>query len=447
MPRKKPEFRPEQSSRREQWLLNALWWTIATALFVIPLIIDPLAKDWFRLPKEIAFRLFAIITGTILVLLWTFQTKPFGVLKSLSKVNLLLLMIVGWTALTTITSTNRVLSFNSLITVGSAAILFAGARVAFRHCPSMRSFDIVLPAAVLTAFLAISQKFGFWQPFDFPEAYPPHLLTTALLGNPNDVGMYLVLPAAAAVVAALASTRGSRRIGYSVVSVVLFMGLVACGSRAALGAWTLGVLVAIASWRRQALLLAILSLSLFLAFSTGFHERVVLRVINGIVYEDYVDVFSERMPAILTAIEMTRDHLIFGAGPGTFKWNYFEYRLQVGELYDDRWVRGSPLTFMEAHNDHLQILCETGLPGYGFLVVGMALLISGRRGVASTNGLRSNAGDSVGTSDEFDTFARRLIVPISLALVVIMVPQFPLQLAASRTVILSLLAICTWKDP
>lgn len=436
-------------SRGERRTMNALWWTMAGGLFFIPLVIDPLAKDPFRFPKEIAFRLFAIVTAAILATLWTFRKRPFAGWKSLSRIHLLALLAVGWTLVTTITSTNRALSVDSFITVVSSAIIFTGARVAVRHRPSMRSFDIVLPAALMNALLAITQEFGLWQPFNFPTEYQGHALTTAFLGNPNDVAMYLVFPAIATVIAMITDRHRSRKIGYMIASLVLLFGLFACGSRAALAAWTLTVLVATAKWDRRSLLWTLLALAVVTAaFSTKFRERFVNRTITAILDQRYDVLFSERLPAVLTAIEMTRDHPISGVGPGTFKWNYFKYRLEIGDHYPDRWTRGAPATFRETHNDHLQILCETGVPGYSVFALALGTLLFGVR-------MRQNPSDDlernvanrapVLASSQFGTFTERLSLPVCLVLVVIMLTQFPLQIAGARVVVLYLCALCTWR--
>lgn len=67
--------------------------------------------------------------------------------------------------------------------------------------------------------------------------------------------------------------------------------------------------------------------------------------------------------------------------------------------------------FAQTHNDHLQLLAETGLPGYLFVIAGMGLL--------AVRIHRRSRG-----------IVRVLTVPLTILIMVTILAGFPLQLAA-----------------
>jgi len=263
--------------------------------------------------------------------------------------------------------------------------------------------------------------------------------------------MYLLAPALACVVAAGSST-GIRRTSYLIVSALLLGGLVACGTRAALLAWALGLIVAAVKWTgRRGVLLATVALAVGLAVSSSsLLDSFLSPLLEGVRDRRYDVILSERFPAFLSAIEMSQDHPVTGVGPGAFKWNYLKYRVRIAEKYPEQWTKGSPLMFRETHNDHLQILCETGLPGYALFIVATGVLAVGVRGSqpssAPAHGHSVVAPSTNTDINQFEAFVGRLRLPLAVALVVLMLVQFPLQIAAARVVMLYFFALCTWRN-
>ena len=70
----------------------------------------------------------------------------------------------------------------------------------------------------------------------------------------------------------------------------------------------------------------------------------------------------QRLLPFLTAADMTRDHPLLGVGPGCFKYHYMAYRVAQRDRHPGAWTEGYPMNWGEAHNDHLQVAAETGLP-------------------------------------------------------------------------------------
>jgi O-antigen ligase len=87
------------------------------------------------------------------------------------------------------------------------------------------------------------------------------------------------------------------------------------------------------------------------------------------------------------------------------------------------------------HNDHLEILAESGLPGYVLYLVSLA-------GLASISFRRRDGPES-----ERRRFARLFALPFAAAFATVTLAQFPLQLAATAVTSLFLAAICVaWSE-
>ena len=96
------------------------------------------------------------------------------------------------------------------------------------------------------------------------------------------------------------------------------------------------------------------------------------------------------------------------------------------------------MNFAETHNDHLQVLAETGLPGYALLLAGVLLL--------AFPGSRRHKRNAKGGTRVEQTLARNLRLPLATAFVVLALGQFPLQLAAPRFEFLMLAGLCIAWD-
>jgi len=100
------------------------------------------------------------------------------------------------------------------------------------------------------------------------------------------------------------------------------------------------------------------------------------------------------------------------------------------------------VNFGEVHNDHLQILAETGLPGYGLLLASV-LTILGLENVFRTQ-TRKNRNEPELLKH---ALGRNLRLPIVVVFMLLALAQFPLQIAAPRFVFLTLGALSVgWDD-
>jgi O-antigen ligase len=133
------------------------------------------------------------------------------------------------------------------------------------------------------------------------------------------------------------------------------------------------------------------------------------------------------MPAA-TAIRMFLERPLVGVGPGSFSSLYMGYKLKTDEAFP-QWIRAGGESFGQAHNDHLQVLAETGLPGYALFIAALVMLgaITFRRGEPP---------------DDRARFARAFAFPGAAAFATLALAQFPLQVTAPMVPALFLGALC-----
>lgn len=414
----------------------AAWLVTAAVLIAVPLVFDPLMKNTFRQPKEILFRGGGILLLIVFAFVWTKWKIQWNWVSLRKPVHLFPMLILCWTIVTALTSKNFLLSAESLITVICSIAVFFGVRFAVAARRSLSVIDVALAGAVINAILAILQEFDLWQPFTFPPNMAGHMATTALLGNPNDVGTFLLVPTVACVVG-VAVLSGTRRWIYASIAAILVAGLLASGTRTALIALPPAVIVVIAKQSRRVTLILVPILALAVIPVTLPFTKVGQRfhtMITAAKERRYDTVFSQRMPGVLTAWDMFRNHPFVGVGPGAYKYLFRRYRVALSAEYPEQWTRSLPLSFSEAHNDHLQILAETGLPGYVLFLAALAT-VAFRRGRATVG------------ADQAARFARILRVPMVIAIAIVALAQFPLQIAATRTELLYFAAIAvTWDE-
>lgn len=410
--------------------------TLGVGLLIGSTVIGWHSLDVFRGPKEIALRTEAILLAVILVFAATAIGSGWRVLiAGLRRIEIALpLAIVAWTAVTTLMSTNRLLSEDSLVTVIAAAVIFLATRRVAPRLPLL-ALDVCLGVASINAVFVTAQEYFGWNPFYFPPEARGHISSTALVGNPNDVGSYLAAPLIAAIVAVV-TVPGWRRLLYAAATIVLAIGLSASGTRTALGAVVCGViLLALLRPVRQALVvLAVVIMALVIALqpstSLGRQARMLATAARQGRYEI---LFSERLPPFLTAVDMLRSRPLWGVGPGTFKYHFMDARIALEKRYPPAWTKGYPENFGETHNDHLQTAAEAGLPGYLLFLAAIAVV-----------GFRGRRLQVTATVE--NRVARALRAPLATTFFVLCLAQFPLQIAAPRLIFITLAALILGWD-
>jgi O-antigen ligase len=399
---------------------RAILVVLTAGVVAIPILFVSGGADVYRLPKELLFRGEAIALLALMITVWRPKRRP---------EILLCAAIVVWTIIVTAASTNRALSTSSMITVIAAAAIFIAACHAMETL-SLEAVDVLMIGASANAVVVVLQELKIWNPVPSAEG---HYGSVGLLGNANDVGTFLVVPAVAAMVMAITMT-GRRRWIYLATTLLLVGGIAASATRTALFAFVAAILVLAATQARRAAIavgLALLLIGFVMAWPAMTIGANVRALADAAAKRDYPRLFSERLSPFLAAAEMTRDHPLVGVGPGCFKYHYMPYRLAFAKRYPAEWTRGYPMNWGEVHNDHLQVAAETGLVGYLLFLAAMALLVR-----------RPARGGHPAPRRQF---ARELRWPLATAIFVVCLAQFPLELAAPRLMFIMFGALCvTW---
>lgn len=408
---------------------------VAFFSLLIPLFVVVGAKDTFRIPKDALFRAEAIVLVTLYVASAIVKPPRHWQIEWRRPQMALPLLIVAWTAITTLTSTNRTRSIDSLVTVCAAVVIFF-ATIAFARRRGFKTLFFILIPALINAILGALQELGIWQPFRAPEGVTHHQRSTALIGNPNDAGGYLAAVALAALAAAMA-TRQYRR-AFTAAAVALTIGLLFNQTLTALIAFGMAALVMVAVRSRRKAIFGALAATVVIVVATATFPPLRQRAVNMRDWfrrGNYNAMLTNRGTPFVAASLMARDHPIAGVGPGCFAWQYFPYKLRAEMRFPSlrkAFNRGG--NFGEVHNDHLQVLAETGAIGYLLFLAAIAA-------VAWMSAQRASSG---GDRREF---TRILALPLAIEFCLLALAQFPLELTAVISQFIFLAALCAaWID-
>ena len=453
MAKRKPAVAKAQQRVAPDRLQQILWRTITAMVLVIPLAVSSSGKDLFNVPKDIVFRAGMILIVTALLIGWRRRTGLYSVAEWRRPPVLIAPAAVAWTAIAALVSSDRSISLISLaITAALAMFYLLSLRLAADHEVSAVWFLLV--PALLNAGLVMMQESGI-QPLNVEKlSYDPHLSTTGFLGNPNVCGTFLVGPTLAAVALAVVS-RGRRRYAAMLAVAVLAAGILTSRTLTSMAALAAGVavLVAVFSWRLALKLAvpALIGIVVFVMLYPPLWYRA-RSLIHSARTGEYNLLLTNRLTPFLAAGTMFADHPIFGIGPGTFGHHYFDYKIRAEERHP-RLVtniqRASwSFSFGEVHNDHLEVLAETGLPGYLIFLAALIVLSAG-----SVPGLDGRLEKLTGTTPPEATvdgsrhrFAAVLSLPLAASFFVVALAQFPLQLISTATAWLYLAALCrSWS--
>ncbi|HEV7425823.1 MAG TPA: O-antigen ligase family protein [Thermoanaerobaculia bacterium] len=419
-----------------------LTWIIAISAMIIPLILSASGEDTFRYPKELALRFETILLIVVLVLLWAFKRLrlQFDIRQKWMAVTA---AICCWTVFTALLSTNRLVSIPPTVRVLEYALVLTVTVLVLRHRPLWIA-GVIVPSAIVNAIIYILQEFDVWSPFATTEAIEKHITRTALIGNPNDVGSYLIVPALIAVVLALVSPRG--RIAWAAAATVLIAGTFVTQTVAAIAGLFVALLVLLVLWLRSPVkAFAVIMLTLVAAVTVTMTyaplRQRLTTMREALAKRDYEALSAARLVPFFAAAEMARDHPLVGVGPGCFSYNFFDYKLRVQIRHRELFGRGvTTYNFGEVHNDHLQVASETGLPGYVLFLASLVILAAG-----SFRSGRSGNGPGDHLRGEF---VRLLSLPLAISLFVLALAQFPLELVAPTHAYLWAAGIVmSWRQP
>ncbi|HUR83552.1 MAG TPA: O-antigen ligase family protein [Thermoanaerobaculia bacterium] len=472
------EARPHAHGRPhlEGRLSSGLAALAVISVALVPLAVMPDAIDRFRVLKEALARTSGILGALgVLAAVMFYGTERLRELLRRRAIVVVLAAATIWMLISTATSTNRAYSADSLVTFLTSVLFFvtvwyAAPRIGFVIC------DVLVPLVAFNTAMVTLQEYGRWQPFRVDPADPPHLGATGLIDNPNVVGSYMALAAVILVIAAI-SVRGVRRWLYAFGALCATGGVLISETRSALIALGAAlVLIAVGGSAKRAIA-AVVAVALIFGLGVALHVPVVTRLLavpDLAEQQGWEVATSGRVAPLMAGLEMLRDHPVTGVGPGAFKSHYMEYKLG---LLDRRAaaLRGtSGLMFGEVHNDHVQILAETGVIGYALFLVAIVVLVRAARGrpeasggrghgprtplagLASATGVRDDERSSrrlglppvvPSTADARARFVRRLALPLAGTLLVLAIAQFPIYVPVTRHLLVAFAGlIAGWSE-
>lgn len=393
------------------------WAVVAATTVLLPLAMSPTGKDAFRLPKQILFETSALLLIAIAACAVVLRARLTMLLWPRT-VTWIVAAVLTWTVVTTLLSTNRLLSAFSALTVVAAIALFAATLNGLASDRPLLVIYLLLVPAVINAMVAILQRTQIWSPFVTNVDYSARLRTTAFLGNPNDIGWAMVAPLL--VAATLASVSRTHR--WLALTVVVLLGAAIVASEtvgavagAAAGLFTL--LVVTRRWWIVAALVVLIALSPLAVLVSPERKSLARDKLQLAAAGDLDAILSGRMPPFVTAWRIFSEHPVTGTGPGTFKIHYFDQKLALTERY--AFMARHPENWGEVHNEHLQFLAEGGLPAYALFIVvlwAMATVAKRRRAL---------------DGDPRRALAQTLALPFAIALAVLTLTAFPFHLAVT----------------
>lgn len=410
-------------------------------MVIIPLFISRTGEAVFRYPKELALRVEVLAIVAVLSAAWGFGRIGLAKPRIGEKWLVLLLLICGWTIISAICSANPQVAGPPIALVLEYGVLFV-MTVAVLRRRSLRFAGFIVPAAVLNAIVYLLQETEIWRPFEVSSS-DKHLTRTALIGNPNDVGSYLVAPALVAT--ALALTRRREWVLWGSAAAMITVATFATETVGAIGALIVGLLVifplALRSWRL--IVVAVLAVAGMLAAGFLLYPPLRARAVlmrTALAGRDYDTLLAARSIPFMTAAAMVHDHPLTGVGPGGFAYEFFDYKLRAQAQH--RWLfraGASEYNFGEVHNDHLQVAAETGLPGYALLLTATILVSLGswrRRTTSYTEG-----------DDGRGEYVRILATPLAVSFLVLALVQFPLELVApASSYLFAASTVIAWRE-
>jgi O-antigen ligase len=416
----KPAFRPHPSADEphhlpwnRRWIEfdpfpgRILWWIVLLTVAVTPLVVVPQMKDAFRLSKDVVFLLASGLLIALFAVAWAAgkirfiaPPGPLGIIAGLA---------VAWTGVCTIFSTNRALSLRSFWWVVCCMVfLLLAWQLSIGR--SRRLWLAAIFPAVITSIVVILQ----WSDAAVLPEWLPRT-PVGLLGNQSDVGSYLVI---AMVVAIAVGFHRSWAVAASLAALFMAAILLSQSITAAVTA-VVAAFVVFAKVRPR---MAVIAVTLLLAVSALFalsidrlRGDVELRM-EQISAGRWDDLTNARLAAYSAGLSMVRDHPVTGVGPGAFGYQYLPRVIEAGRRLAPE-ARVTGLNFGEAHNDHLEVIAETGVPGYLLLLAGAVALV---RSVWASR--RSH-----------------VVIGTVTVVAILSAAQFPLQLAGPTTLILFLL--------
>jgi O-antigen ligase len=408
---------PERDRKqpRESISDRIVWWLVLATTLFLPLIVQTAGKDAFRLPRELALIAAAVILAAVIVCTAILGHASGRNVRWDRWTAVIAAAALMWSATTAIVSANIALSVSALLYAAAALVLFVASYQAMQNRSAMALALVLLPA-VVNAIVAVLQRLDLWTPFGTATPLAPHVRGIALLGNTNDVGMYLFGPALVAATLAAAT----RKWIFAAAAALLLAGIAASETVGAMAAVSAALFVLLYRLRPKVAVVAAIVVVLFGATVIGLspRRRGAAQVrLSEAAHGNFDRLLSGRMLPFYAATRMFVRHPVFGVGIGAFRYEFFDEKIATEIAHPELMGRHIE-NYGEVHNEFLQIASETGLPGLALFL--FALFHLGRVSFRpAPNGRLENK------------IAQTMALPLAVGIAVLSLSAFPLRIAAA----------------
>ncbi len=415
----------------------------------VPAVFDPRTFDVFNLVK------FATLASGALVLavLGAVDLGRGRIPVSRSAVTIALAVLVGWTAVATVFSTNPAVSvlgfyksYDGLATTAAVAIVFLSVVDAF-HAGNVGSLlrGLLYGGGGLTVLYGTLQLHdhvaaagGRWDWVDWGEASFKNTAIWSTFGNPNHLAGFLATLVPLAIVLTISGASRWSRIGAAAIGGLALVQILQTTTR---GAWlatvagvaALGVLLAPDIRRRASVAGAVgagLAVAVAAAMALVGPHRIV-RQLSSIVDFGGRSSGAQRIELWRSAASMTADHPLTGVGPDS-------YRIGFASHQTDRFVElfGANQLANGAHNLVANTAASLGLAGLAAFFALLATVAA----VAWQGWRTLRTAERAGTEGARE---RRMLLAATVAAVVAYLVQasFNVQQVALSFVFFVLLAV------
>lgn len=358
------------------------WWALNLLIFVTPVIIAnwttigfqlPLTYDQFDIVKVLSQRVFVLIAFGA----WSWDILSHGGKLRRSKIDYLVLALLGWVLLTTFTSIHwqtalfgKYRRFEGLLAfVNYAFAFFMVTQFADRASRIRTLARTLFFSGAIVSLYGVMQYIGIdpirWGnlPFEANRAFSTY-------GNPDMLGGFLIFPLVMSLALALSETRLAMRVTYWVGFLLAVFAWIVAFTRGAWigGAVGLTIFIVIAVRNRVKLTgtdigflgaIGVMAAGLVVASlnATSAVMNVWLRLQS--IFDSNDGSSKTRFQIWQAAIDAIKDRPIFGFGADTFRLVFPKYKL--AEYVGDA---GYLSVADNVHNYPLQITAALGIPGF-----------------------------------------------------------------------------------
>lgn len=384
-------------------VIHLFWLCVALQLLIMPLILFP------NLPtgnpavhsKEFAAQILMLLTALVAVAAFPFRNTN----RTWNVPDTALVIFLGIQCLSAAMSAGR---FSYCFGEGWLYAFYTALAFYMSRIPLTTKTAALLAGSVMTGATAcclygLSVFFG-WNPL---ETYFPFVVDAqgrsavySFMGNPEFLGTYLAPVAVLSLgwsVIRLKAERPVSAVFLLVLTLLFLLTILLTGTRGALIGWAFGSLVMLLPYyhtlqhkaksrlRIAGIILVILFAAVFTVFS--FPNRFNTRSLK--LADRFVELFNptsasvkERVFFYTVSGQMICQSPVLGAGPGTFKLNFYPAAEQIVARDDTPAMYNMMLHIKarvaeHAHNDYLEFWTELGTLGLSAFLLILALITHG----------------------------------------------------------------------